>query len=115
MIIDGAKSARHQLAAFSYWATIEPAERAAIMSQRGKASAAKRAAAREAAGIPAPRRRNNAVPLPSFEELEPFLIEVDAEHHNPPLTYETRYREAVMRLRKDIAAQTVEALKKSKP
>jgi hypothetical protein len=112
---DRSKSARHQLAAFSYWAKIDPAERARIMSERGKASAAARAAERAAAGIPPARRRRNAEPLPSAEELAPFLEALDSESHETPLTYESRFREAVLRLRLDIAQQTVEALRRAKP
>lgn len=110
------KDPRQQLAAFSLWAKIPPEERSRLMSERGKASAAKRAAERAAAGIVSkPRPRNNAVPLPSYVELEPYLLELDAKPQDPPLTYDARYRQAVLRLRLDIAAQTVKALKGPQP
>jgi len=110
---DAAKSARHSLAAFSRWAKTDPTERQAQMSELGKASAAKRKAAREAAGLPEPRRRSQAAPLPSAEELAPYLEAVDAQPRETPLSYDLRYREATLHLRLDIAAQTVAAIKRS--
>ena len=116
MNADGrSKSVRHSLAAFSRWSRTDPAERAANSSRIAKIGAAKRAAERQAAGIPAPRRRANDAPLPSREELEPYLAAVDAEPRKQPLSYDQRYREAVLRLRLDIAAQTLEALKRARP
>ena len=110
---DDAKSARHRLAGLARSAKMTPTERAAHASMMGKASVASRRAAREAAGLPEPRRRSQAAPLPSAEELAPYLEALDAEARDVPLSYDGRYREAALRLKLDIAAQTVAAIKRS--
>lgn len=104
------KSVRHSLAGLARAARQTPEQRVAQMSELGKRSAAKREAARKAAGLPEPKPRSESTPLPSAKELEPYLREIDAEEHETPLSYDARYREAVLRLRLDVAAQTVAAL-----
>lgn len=113
MTDDRPKNVRNSLAAFSRWSRVDPVERRNQMSELGKKSAASRRAAREAAGLPTPRPRRESEPLPSAEELVPYLEAVDAEPRETPLTYDSRYREATLRLRLDIAAQTVAALKRA--
>jgi hypothetical protein len=93
-------------------ARMSPAERSESARKAGLASAAARKAAREAARargevVPEPRPRPQTGP--TIDELSAYLEQIDAE--GQPLTYEQRIREARLRLRQDIARQTLEAFK----
>ncbi|MBN9238785.1 MAG: hypothetical protein BGO97_03800 [Micrococcales bacterium 70-64] len=87
-----------------------PEERVESARKAGLASAAARKATRDAARArgedvrePKPRPSTG----PTIDELSPYLEQIDAERR--PLTYEQRIREARLRLRRDVARQTLGA------
>jgi hypothetical protein len=95
-----------------------PDQRSERARVAGLASAAKRkaaaAAAREAAGLPEPTRGNYRKPLPSTDELSPYVEAIRAERDAAGLPTLSEYqlmRESALRQRRDIAQQTYNALK----
>jgi hypothetical protein len=114
MADDKAKSLQHRIAGMSRWAGIDPDARAEHMRMMAAAAAAKRQAAREAAGLPEPRRSPRREPLPEAEVLAPYLEDIQARRASAgeqPLSYDALLREAALQSRRDIAQQAYDALK----
>jgi acyl-CoA reductase-like NAD-dependent aldehyde dehydrogenase len=127
---DAPKSPRHTMASLQRWANVSPEERSAQMSAISKAGHAKRKAAREAARaagkeITEPRLRTNSRALPSLDDVEVYAEAIREEHARAvaeadaagkprpaPLTYDVLLKESSLRLRRDIARQTYESIKR---
>ena len=91
-------------------ASLSAEQRSESARKAGLASAAKRRAEREAAGLPPiPPRERLVAPL---EVLEPYLEQIDRERGDEPWPYERRIREATIRHRRDVAATALEAAKR---
>lgn len=101
---------RGAIGGLSRSAKLTPEERTAIARKGGEARAAKLRAEREAAGLPPKARARHL--MPPIEALEPYLEQIDGEPRETPWGYEQRIREAVVRYRRDIAAQALEAAKR---
>lgn len=103
------------LGGLSKAARMSPDERVESARKAGLASAAKRRAEREAArarGEHVPEPKPRPTTGPTIDELEPYLVQVDAEGR--ALTYDQRVREARIRLRRDVARQTLDAFKEGR-
>ncbi|WP_336696663.1 hypothetical protein [Curtobacterium sp. USHLN213] len=88
-----------------------PEQRVAFAKKAAAASAAARRRRREEAGLPEPKPRNRAT-VPPLDQLEPYLRQIDAE--GGTLTYDERIREASLRLKRDVAAAALAALRSRK-
>lgn len=97
---------RASLGGLAAGAKLTPEQRADRARTAGKASGEARRRVREEAGLP-PLEPKGKRALPSADELAPYLEAIDAEQHDPPLGYDARYREAVLRLRRDVADQAL--------
>lgn len=97
------------LGGLSRSAKLTPDERSESARKAGLASAAKRRADREARGEVVPPRKPRPTTGPTIDELEAYLVQIDAEGN--ALSYDQRIREARLRLRRDVARQTLEAFK----
>ena len=94
------------LGGLSAAANLTPDERVERARIAGLASAAKRRATREAAGLPEPHRNRRLEPLPDPSSLEPYREALRDERERNgviPLSYEQELREATLRMRRDIA------------
>jgi hypothetical protein len=96
-------------------ANLTPDERVERARVAGQASAAKRKAAREAAGLPEPRRNRRLEPLPDPNDLEAYREAIRDERQRNgevPLSYDAELRESVLRMRRDIAQDVWNAFRK---
>ena len=94
-------------------AKLSPEERTAIARKAGLARQTKLRADREANGLP-PIKPRVRPELPPMDVLEPYLEQIDAERGDRPITYEERMRDAVVRYRRDVAAQALAAVTKKR-
>lgn len=90
---------------------LTPEQRSERARNAGRAASAARAKRRAEQGLPPTTQRPASKPMPQPDELEPYLKEIDAEPRAVPLSYDARIREASLRLRRDVAQRTYDALK----
>ena len=106
----GATRRSRSLAGLRSAANLSPEERSERARKAALAGVAKRNAERAAAGLPPTKKR---APLPSAEELEPWLDEVDRLYPTRQWpSADARRREAILLMRTAAAKLASDALKR---